>query len=69
MSTENKDQKPKYILTGLLSLCILKEYMQTPQKLTVELYIMALMMDMVLVQHLLSQSVSQKHQDGQFIPD
>lgn len=69
MSTENKDQKPKYILTGLLSLCILKEYMQTPQKLTVELYIMALMMDTVLVQYLLSQSVSQKHQDGQFTPD
>lgn len=69
MSTENKDQKPKYIMTGLLTLCTLKEYTRTPQKLTVELYIMALMMDMVLVQHLHSLYASQDLKDGQFIPD
>lgn len=64
MLIQMANHKPQFILTGLLTVCILREYTQTGRKLTVALFIMGIMMDMEAERRLRSRYLLPEQKDG-----
>ena len=67
--TQRSNQKPIYILTGLLTVCILKEFIRTGRKPTAALFIMGVMMDMEAERRLRSRYLLPEQKAGQSTPD